>query len=57
MLKWVYKVLHLGSAMLKWVYKVLHLGSAMLKWVAPDGHSRLKAYNLLCTSKVGKQPN
>ncbi|XP_023337718.1 collagen alpha-1(XIV) chain isoform X2 [Eurytemora carolleeae] len=26
----------------------------MLKWVAPDGHSRLKAYNLLCTSKDNK---
>ncbi|XP_023343416.1 uncharacterized protein LOC111712896 [Eurytemora carolleeae] len=28
--------------------------NALLKWVAPDGHSRLKAYNLLLTSKDNK---
>ena len=25
---------------------------ALLKWVAPEGHARLKAFNILCVSKV-----
>ena len=23
-----------------------------MKWVAPEGHARLKAFNILCVSKV-----
>ncbi len=28
------------------------LEKALLKWVAPEGHVRLKAFNILCVSKV-----